>query len=658
MNLKIQKIILWPKNPSNKRREITFKCSGVEVISGWSQKGKSALIQIVDYCLGSDKCAIPIGRVRDTVEWFGVLLALPDKRKILVGRRNPGLHPSSSEMFWETGTAVKVPAVPVKLISRDSVIEHLNQEARLPSHGSSDEELSSFDGPPSFRDMAAFNFQPQHIIANPYTLFFKADTVVHREKLIRSVFPYVLGAVDAATLANQAQLRRLESELRQKREQLEQHDRAAQMWKGRLQNFVSEMRLFGLIDEGVETPDDSPVERLVGVLQTVPERWDKEPQFKEIDSVARQTRRQLSALQSEENRLVREVEDSGRKLNKMLRLQNAATDYQSSLMIQEERLGPAAWLAQRINEEANCPICGGPAGTAGSLKLLANVAVQVSEESKAIRPADEALTTEIRRIEDSIAEKKKELSLIEARLRDWEQKSESLKGARTRRDRISMSIGQLRAVLDTIEVANPSGPLRKEVNNLAKQVEELSRKVNPVAIRKRTDAALANISQLISHYAGSLGVEHSNQRWSLDDKNLTLSTVGGKKTDFLWEIGSAANWMGYHVATLLALHEHFREVDHNPVPKFLMIDQPSQAFFPEGIMAAKQAKGEKRVSDDLQRLQRLFKTLSDAVARTKGGLQIILLEHAEPETWKGIPHFSMPDGQWRDDNALIPLDWK
>lgn len=65
-----------------------------------------------------------------------------------------------------------------------------------------------------------------------------------------------------------------------------------------------------------------------------------------------------------------------------------------------------------------------------------------------------------------------------------------------------------------------------------------------------------------------------------------------------------------------------------------------------------------RLSDDLQRLQRLFYTLSDAVDRTKCGLQIILLEHAEPETWKGIAHFSMPDGQWRDDNALIPLDWK
>ncbi len=658
MDIKIQKIILWPKNPSNLKREIQFKCRGVEVISGWSQKGKSSLVQIVDYCLGSEKCAIPIGRVRDTVEWFGVLLALPNNKRILVGRRNPGDQPSSNEMFWETGNTLKVPNSPKQFISRDNVIEHLNQLAALPSRGSNDEDVGSFDGPPSFRDMAAFNFQPQHIIANPYTLFYKADTTVHREKLIRSVFPYVLGAVDALTLGHQAQLRRLEQELRQKREQLEHQDRAALVWKGRLHNFASEMQLFGLIDEDIEVTEDWSIERLIGLLKTVPERWRSTSQFKELETVARQMRRQVLALQREEDRLNREIEDAERKLRRLSRLQSAAGDYRSSLAIQEERIGPALWLSKRIKEQASCPVCGSEAKEVNGLQELAKIAVQISESSKAIQPANEALNTEIQRHEDSISDKKKELTSIEARLKDWEQKSESLKGVRSRRDRINMSIGQLNTVIDTIEATSPSGQLRKEVAELAKQVEELSKKVNSYAIRKKADAALGHISKLISHYAKILEVEHSNQIWSLDDKNLTLSTTGGRKTDYLWEIGSAANWMGYHVATLLALHEHFRNVPHNPVPKFLMIDQPSQAFFPEGIIAAKRIKGEKRVSDDLRRLQRLFKALSDAVTRTDKGLQIILLEHAEPETWKGIPHFSMPDGQWREEGALIPDDWK
>jgi len=104
--------------------------------------------------------------------------------------------------------------------------------------------------------MAAFQFQPQHIIANPYTLFFKADTLEHREKLIRSVLPYVLGTVDAKTLEAQARLRKLEGELRLKREQLEQARRAATMWLGRLQAFYTTARDNNLIPDAPE-PDTS-----------------------------------------------------------------------------------------------------------------------------------------------------------------------------------------------------------------------------------------------------------------------------------------------------------------------------------------------------------------------------------------------------------------
>lgn len=42
--------------------------------------------------------------------------------------------------------------------------------------------------------------------------------------------------------------------------------------------------------------------------------------------------------------------------------------------------------------------------------------------------------------------------------------------------------------------------------------------------------------------------------------------------------------MGYHIATLLALHEYFVDLKWNPVPQFLIIDQPSQVYFPEKII--------------------------------------------------------------------------
>lgn len=185
MDAKLRKLILWPKNPENPIREVNFRLTGVSVITGWSQRGKSAIIHIIDYCLGSEKCAIPVGEVRNKVAWFGIVLLTP-KGEILLARKNPGDDPQSPDMLLTEAKRVIVPKYPNRNNGRDAVVERLNVLAGLPPRDISPDE-SSFGGPPSFRDMAAFEFQPQHIIANPYTLFFKADTTEHREKLIRSV---------------------------------------------------------------------------------------------------------------------------------------------------------------------------------------------------------------------------------------------------------------------------------------------------------------------------------------------------------------------------------------------------------------------------------------------------------------------------------------
>lgn len=83
--------------------------------------------------------------------------------------------------------------------------------------------------------------------------------------------------------------------------------------------------------------------------------------------------------------------------------------------------------------------------------------------------------------------------------------------------------------------------------------------------------------------------------------------------------------MGYHVAVLLALHEHFLTVTHSPVPQFLIVDQPSQAFFPEASRPAKAkaaANPEPSMSsDDMARVHQIFAALAEASARTKNRLQ-------------------------------------
>lgn len=660
MDAKIKYVILWPKNPDNEVRKIKFACKGVEVISGWSQKGKSALIHIVDYCLGSEKCAIPVGKVRDMVEWFGVVLILPKRKTLLIARRNPEDATESSDMMWLETSQLELPVKPVRTDSRDSVVERLNQLAGLPSRGATDEE-SSFGGPPSFRDMAAFNFQPQHIIANPYTLFFKADTSVHREKLVRSVLPYVLGAVDARKLNIQAELRRLEFELKAAQEQLEQCRMASEMWKTKLQGLFETAREYNLLPEDAEPQDDWNVNVYISFLNAVPKQWKKNPIFVEVPGMSRNASRELNALNDEEERLHRAIQDSERKLRKLESLRSSVADYGTAIDKQRGRLLPVGWLASRLREKTNCPICGGDSNSAKQKAvMLADAADELKHTLSSAAVADESLDTEVRRLINAIDELKVKRAIIETRIQNAEEKHIELRSARSTRDYINTYVGQLQAILESIEASSSDGEFQKKVDTLSQQVERLQKEVNPSVIRSRTDAALKKIADSISVYAKILGVEHNEQRWNLDDKNLTLTSKTTKRLDYLWEIGSAANWMGFHIATLLALHEHFRNVDHNPVPKFLIIDQPSQAFFPENLSNLRGKKKDvktHRTSDDMERLQRLFKALSEAIKRTDNGLQIILLEHAEPNTWKGVPNFSMPDGEWRENGALIPADW-
>src|SRR5580698_9085743 len=110
MRFEINKIILWPRHAGLAPREVDFVPGRVNVISGASQTGKSALIPIVDYCLGSGRCAIPVGTIRESCSWFGVLLTT-SQGQVLLARREPGLQASTDEMFMSEGVKVLIPNV-------------------------------------------------------------------------------------------------------------------------------------------------------------------------------------------------------------------------------------------------------------------------------------------------------------------------------------------------------------------------------------------------------------------------------------------------------------------------------------------------------------------------------------------------------------------
>jgi hypothetical protein len=96
------------------------------------------------------------------------------------------------------------------------------------------------------------------------------------------------------------------------------------------------------------------------------------------------------------------------------------------------------------------------------------------------------------------------------------------------------------------------------------------------------------------------------------------------------EIGSGVNWVGYHLLALLALHRYFIE-KRRPVPAFLILDQPSQVYFPPDPLDADKGNINQRIEGmpedsprqakalkDREALKAIYKLLFDAVRVPEG----------------------------------------
>lgn len=84
--MQILKISLYGKN--GERRDVDLELGKVNIITGASQRGKTSLIHIVEYCLGASECTVAEGHIRQTVDWYSILLQFSDSQ-VFIARAAP-----------------------------------------------------------------------------------------------------------------------------------------------------------------------------------------------------------------------------------------------------------------------------------------------------------------------------------------------------------------------------------------------------------------------------------------------------------------------------------------------------------------------------------------------------------------------------------------
>ena len=180
-------------------------------------------------------------------------------------------------------------------------------------------------------------------------------------------------------------------------------------------------------------------------------------------------------------------------------------------------------------------------------------------------------------------------------------------------------------------------------------------------MQKRIDSATAVISQKMLVRLATLDVEEKYRRVAprFDVSELSISVLSDDGDwHFLAEVGSASNWVSFHVALMCALQEFFLGVRGSVTPTLVVLDQPSQVYFPH-VARGPNPPGydpDYQTDEDAEAVRSIFETLAQAVADSGGKWQAIVLDHADASVYGGVSAVHEV-ANWRGREKLIPLEW-
>lgn len=656
MKLFIRELIIWPDDPNLDPRIISFDPERVSVITGWSGTGKSSIISIIDYVLGAGSSTIPVGIIRETASWYGLTLET-DVGPMRLAREKPTSREVSDAYWLQQGEDVseELPRRP-RSNARTERIKQLFDDLSQLSNLDTDPDGKAFSGRASFRDMAAFNFLPQHIVANPYTMFFKADTSQHREKL-RNVMPLALGILTNEDLVRlhtrrliRDELRRVETELKVRREALER-------WRASATGAFYHAQELGLLPAG---PLPELLDDVIATLRQVVAAGGQT-----AASAGRVTAAvtRLQALREEEREHDRRIADGRRRLRRLRSLRGSVSDYGEVLADQQQRVRGVGWFKEAIVAD-ECILCGSESGASRrALEELEGPISELEELTAGATATPPIVDREILDIERQLLASEQALVVVRRTRVTAEAVVDTEQGRSQSLENVYRFIGSTEQALQMLGEVEGEGGLQGQVLQLRARADELDRALDLTRQRERERDIHVSISRGIVRFIKRLEIEGAEGLPSLDQRelNVKFQRDGGHKPEFLWEIGSGENWMAYHLATMFSLHALFiRRGSKNPVPTFLVIDQPSQVYFPSDtykeFVEKDSAREDVARKEDLERTRQIFSTIS-YVQSVLPDLQVIILDHADRNTWGDLGNVDEV-ANWRGGDALIPEDWR
>lgn len=258
MKFHIESLHLWLA--SGQTRTLSFLPNKVNVITGASHTGKTAILDIFDYCFFASRHRISESIINESTLWYGLKIHVNGKVYTLARRSPIGPSVSNDYFFSSIGdipdeapeanigeSALKV------LLGADFGID---QDVRIPFGGQYLQAGSRI----SLRYFLLFNTVSQDIITHSEQFFDKQDQPRSREALPR-IFDIAVGIDTVENILKRDKRAQLEKRLARLQKQSVKTEENREAFYGGLAETTARAMSYGLI------ADNSDAEQAVATLQ-------------------------------------------------------------------------------------------------------------------------------------------------------------------------------------------------------------------------------------------------------------------------------------------------------------------------------------------------------------------------------------------------------
>jgi myosin heavy subunit len=613
LNFAIDAIVLF--SIRGELRRLPFNRNGINVITGESGTGKTAILDIVDYCFLASSHKISDSVINENVSWYGLELFV-NGQEFFLARRAPVGNRVSDEYFFSQKFAEY--SNPFPNMAEDDLknlletIFGIDGRATVPYGGRAIKAGSKL----SFRYFLLFNTVSQDIITNSEVFFDRQNEERYREALPR-IFDLALGIDDLANISAREKKEELLKEAARLRKKTEHVNSREKLFESETNIIARRAIEFGLMDGKQENPTSFDIRQMVNEAYREPSTgWVQ--RYNEISS-------QMFSI----NKRIRMLEGFAQE----------TLSYKQTLGNIEDSLKPMMAILSRTDEVVKTDAFD------DLISGLKSDLTKVKEEISRKKPVDGQVGDLIKALKLQRGELSKQLEGVPP-------KPAALQSEREKWLFIGETKGKLDTFVEVPQALAQSGRSLEEVESEAaliavRDVDEERQHV----IRAIEDVALElknQIKPVLENYAEYIPIFNYKQ------KKLEMRKP---RSALVENVGSSSNHMFMHLLHFMALQEVAISRHSRFVPSFLILDQPSRPYYGE---EEKTSKMESLPKTDTGKITAAFQLLNDFIAHINNeyhnSFQMIVFEHVPVSIFKDMENVHLVE-KFRDGIALIPDSW-